>query len=56
MSRFCDKCGRGPKSSVSRSHSNIATKQKKFPNLQVRKMNGKKLLICAKCLKTMVKA
>ncbi|MDI6777880.1 MAG: 50S ribosomal protein L28 [Patescibacteria group bacterium] len=55
MSRICQICGRGPKSSQSRSHSNIATKRTVAINLQIRKVRGKKIKICTKCLKSQAK-
>ncbi|MCX6743647.1 MAG: bL28 family ribosomal protein [Candidatus Parcubacteria bacterium] len=56
MSRTCEICGRGPKTSASRSHSNIKTLKKKYINLQTKKINGEKVKICTSCLKTKVKA
>ncbi|MBI5077717.1 50S ribosomal protein L28 [Candidatus Falkowbacteria bacterium] len=56
MSKICEKCGRGPTIKIFRSHSNIAVKRRQRPNLQGRKINGKRTLICTKCLKTLTKA
>jgi large subunit ribosomal protein L28 len=55
MSRTCQVCGRGPRSAQSRSHSNIATKRTMAINLQTKKVDGKNLKICTKCLKTAAK-
>ncbi|HLM84119.1 MAG TPA: 50S ribosomal protein L28 [Candidatus Bathyarchaeia archaeon] len=55
MSRVCQVCGRGPKSSQSRSHSNIASKRTTAINLQTKKTGGKRLKVCSKCLKTEAK-
>ena len=55
MSKFCQKCERGPVSAVSRSHSNIATKRRHEINLQVKTVDGKRMRICASCIKTMKK-
>ncbi|MFA6285534.1 MAG: 50S ribosomal protein L28 [Parcubacteria group bacterium] len=55
MSRFCQVCGRGPKSAQSRSHSNIATKRTMAINLQAKKINGQRKKVCTKCLKTAAK-
>jgi len=55
MSRTCQVCGRGPRSAQSRSHSNIATKRTMAINLQSKKIAGKSLKICTKCLKTAAK-
>jgi ribosomal protein L28 len=37
--------------SVSRSHSHIATKRRQNVNLQVRRIDGAKELVCAACIK-----
>ncbi|MBU3999774.1 50S ribosomal protein L28 [Patescibacteria group bacterium] len=55
MSRVCQVCGRGPKSSQSRSHSNIATKRTQNINLQVAAIKGKRTRVCANCLKSIAK-
>ena len=55
MSRTCQICGRGTKSSQTRSHSNIATKKKQYINIQKKVVDGEKINICAKCIKTMAK-
>lgn len=52
MSRVCQICGRGPKAAQSRSHSNIASKRTLAINLQEKKIDGKKMKVCTKCLKT----
>jgi ribosomal protein L28 len=51
MARQCSNCERGFMTSVSRSHSHIATKRRQNVNLQVRRLNGKKVLLCASCIK-----
>ncbi|NIP32764.1 50S ribosomal protein L28 [Candidatus Saccharibacteria bacterium] len=56
MAKVCDKCGRGKTFSRSRSKSNIITKRTHEINLQVKKVNGKRMKICTKCLKTLAKA
>jgi ribosomal protein L28 len=55
MSKKCDICGRGAIIVISRSHSMIATKKKKYLNLQTKKINGKRMKVCTACLKTMIK-
>jgi len=55
MSRTCQVCGRGTRASQSRSHSNVATKRKQFINVQKKVVDGEKIKICAKCIKTMAK-
>ncbi|NOQ67869.1 50S ribosomal protein L28 [Patescibacteria group bacterium] len=55
MSRTCQICGRGTRASQSRSHSNVATKRKQFINIQSKNIDGEKIKICAKCIKTAAK-
>jgi len=52
MAKKCDLCGRGSTKGASRSHSNIKTLKRQNINLQTRRISGKKLTICTKCLKT----
>jgi len=53
MSKTCDLCGRGSTKDASRSHSNIKTIKKQYLNLQTKKIDGKKMKVCAKCIKTL---
>ncbi len=55
MSRTCQVCGRGTRSSQSRSHSNIATKRTQKINVQNKNVDGQVVKVCAKCLKTAIK-
>lgn len=55
MSKVCQKCNRGTNVKISRSHSNIATKKRQYLNLQTKKINGQKIKICGKCLKSLNK-
>jgi ribosomal protein L28 len=55
MSRTCMVCGRGAMYSATRSHSNVQHKRKQYLNLQNKTINGSKVKICTKCLKTMNK-
>lgn len=55
MAKKCDVCGRGSTKDASRSHSNIKTIKRQYLNLQVKKIHGRRLAVCAKCLKTMSK-
>ncbi|MDD3191093.1 MAG: 50S ribosomal protein L28 [Candidatus Pacebacteria bacterium] len=55
MSRTCQVCGRGTRASQSRSHSNIATKRTQKINVQNKNINGEKVKVCAKCIKTAIK-
>jgi len=56
MSKMCDICGRSSTKGVKRSHSNIKTLKRQNINLQSKKVNGKKITICTKCIKTIAKA
>jgi len=55
MAKVCQKCGRKTRVKISRSHSNIATKKRQYINLQTKIINGKKIKICGRCLKSLVK-
>ncbi|PIS42281.1 MAG: 50S ribosomal protein L28 [Candidatus Kerfeldbacteria bacterium CG08_land_8_20_14_0_20_40_16] len=55
MGRFCQICGRGALTSVSRSHSNIATKRRQYLNLQKTVYQGKRVKACARCIKSQTK-
>ena len=55
MSKTCDLCGRGSTKDASRSHSNIKTIKKQYLNLQTKKIDGKRMKVCAKCIKTLSK-
>ncbi|MDP3042814.1 MAG: L28 family ribosomal protein [bacterium] len=55
MAKKCDLCGRGSTKDASRSHSNIKTIKRQHINLQSRIIGGKKMKVCSKCLKTMLK-
>ena len=41
--------------SLSRSHSMVKTKRRVYPNLQTKKIEGKKRDVCTKCLRMMAK-
>lgn len=51
----CDRCGRSPLKGNARSHSNIKTIRRQMLNLQTKRIDGVKLLICANCLKSLNK-
>ncbi|MEK7607215.1 MAG: L28 family ribosomal protein [Patescibacteria group bacterium] len=55
MSKICQKCDRGPQSSQSRSHSNVATKRWLGINVQVKTIKGKRLLLCTRCIRSLGK-
>ncbi|MFH0951254.1 MAG: 50S ribosomal protein L28 [bacterium] len=52
MAKKCDLCGRGATKGASRSHSNIKTLKRQNINLQTKRVYGKKLTVCTKCIKT----
>lgn len=56
MAKKCDTCGRSATSGASRSHSNVKTLKRQNINLQTRRLDGIKLSMCSKCLKTVKKA
>ncbi|MFZ5365050.1 MAG: 50S ribosomal protein L28 [Patescibacteria group bacterium] len=54
--KSCEICGKGPKVMIKRSHSMQITKTRQLPNLQTKKIGGKRIKICTKCLSRMNKA
>ena len=52
MSRECALCGKTSRKSISRSHSNIKTIRRLHPNLQSKKIDGKKEKVCTTCIRT----
>lgn len=52
MSKRCDVCVRGSKKGALRSHSNIKTNKQQGINIQSRSIDGAKLKVCTKCIKT----
>ena len=48
----CAVCGRGATRDASRSHSNVRTLKRQYPNLQTTKVEGKKVKACTNCIKT----
>jgi len=55
MSRVCDLCGKGPKTGITKSHSNIKTKRVVNINLQSKKIDGQRKKVCTTCLKNLIK-
>ncbi len=55
MSRVCQLTGRGTKSGQQRSHSNIATKRKFAINLQTKKIDGVRVRLSTKAIRTLAK-
>jgi len=55
MAKICEKCGKRPNTANQRSHSKVATKRRQFPNLQSKKVDGKRMTMCTKCIKTLSK-
>ena len=55
MGKACDVCGRSSMKGAKRSHSNIKTLKRQNINLQSKKIEGGKIKICTKCIKTAAK-
>ena len=55
MSRTCDLCGRGANKANKRSHSNIATIRRQHVNLQTKKVGGKRVRVCTRCVRSLAK-
>ncbi len=55
MSKVCDICGKKRTSGNNISHSNKKTKRVFKPNLQSVKIDGKKIKVCSKCIKSLGK-
>ncbi|MEI6650202.1 MAG: 50S ribosomal protein L28 [Candidatus Moraniibacteriota bacterium] len=55
MSRVCQLTGRGTRAGNKRSHSNIATRRTFAVNLQTKKIDGKRVRLSAKAIKTLAK-
>ena len=55
MSKKCDICGRSATKGASRSHSNIKTLRRQNINLQSKKVGGRKIKVCVKCIRTIAK-
>ncbi|MDO8581715.1 MAG: bL28 family ribosomal protein [bacterium] len=52
---YCFTCEKDNAKANSRSHSNIATIRRQKVNLQVRRIDGKRVRLCTRCLRTRVK-
>jgi len=52
----CSICGKKAISGNNRSHSNIATKRKFKVNIQSKVINGKRVKVCAGCIRNLNKA
>lgn len=48
----CEHCGRGPQVSLNRPHSLHKTKRLSIPNVQAVTVDGKRMRLCTRCLKT----
>lgn len=55
MSRTCEMTGRGTKTGNSRSHSNIATRRTFKINIQTKRVDGVKMKLSTKAIRTMAK-
>lgn len=56
MSKSCEICGRGTQTSFHVSHSKVKAKRTQKVNIQTKKVDGMKLKVCTKCIKTATKA
>ncbi|HLD18028.1 MAG TPA: hypothetical protein VJB99_03050 [Patescibacteria group bacterium] len=56
MSQFCSACGRGALTVNLRSKSMCAVKTRQKVNLQSRRLDGKRVLLCTRCLRTQTKS
>ncbi|HLD82117.1 MAG TPA: bL28 family ribosomal protein [Patescibacteria group bacterium] len=52
---MCEVCKKTDQRAISRSHSNIATLRKQKANLQSRKLDGRRILMCTRCIRNMAK-
>jgi len=55
MGKACEICGRSATKGAQRSHSNIKTLKRQNINLQTKKVEGRTLKVCTKCIKTAAK-
>lgn len=55
MPKICSICKRGTTSGYLKSHSQRKTKRAIGINLQSKKINGKSVKICTRCIKKMAK-
>jgi len=55
MSKFCEACGRGALTINLRSKSENAVKSRQKVNLQTSRIDGCKVSICTRCMKTAIK-
>ncbi|KKT67973.1 MAG: hypothetical protein UX09_C0001G0003 [Candidatus Uhrbacteria bacterium GW2011_GWE2_45_35] len=51
---MCEACGRGSLSINLRSKSENAVKSRQKVNLQIKKVDGKRVKICTSCMRTLV--
>jgi len=52
MSKFCETCGRGALSAQTRSKSMVSTKRTQKVNLQNKTIDGKKVKVCTRCIRS----
>jgi len=55
MYKTCNICHRSPLKGNSRSHSKIATRKWQNLNLQTKIIDGKRVKVCTRCIRTLVK-
>lgn len=56
MPSICERCGRGSKAAVSRSHSNIANKRRQHVNVQKVAFADRSMHLCTSCVRDERKA
>ncbi len=56
MPSYCERCGRGSKPAMSRSHSNIATKRRQHVNVQRVAFGHGSMDLCTTCVRNERKA
>ncbi|MBI2477043.1 50S ribosomal protein L28 [Candidatus Uhrbacteria bacterium] len=52
MGKVCELCARKGLVGNNRSHSNIATKRRQEVNLQVKRIDGVRMRVCARCIRS----
>ena len=53
MARRCEACERGPLTGNTRSHSKIASKTRRLVNLQTKTIDGMRMKLCTRCIRTL---
>jgi large subunit ribosomal protein L28 len=56
MTKKCEVCGKVPMAGNNVSHSKRRTRRRFLPNLQIKKVDNKKLQMCTSCIRSMSKS